>query len=64
MLNNEKMALLKLKAAIDKQFGSLEEMKKKFSDASLARFGSGWTWLGVKADGTLAITTTPNQGEL
>lgn len=25
------------------------------------RFGSGWAWLGVKADGSLTIGSTPNQ---
>lgn len=50
-----------LKAAIDSAFGSLDEMKTKFNAAAAGRFGSGWAWLGVKADGTLAITSTPNQ---
>lgn len=36
-------------------------MKKKFTDAALTRFGSGWAWLGVKPDGQLAISSTPNQ---
>jgi len=27
----------------------------------LGQFGSGWAWLFVKADGTLAVTGTPNQ---
>ena len=36
-------------------------MKKKFNDAAATRFGSGWAWLGVKADGSLGITSTANQ---
>lgn len=52
-----------LKEAIDKAFGSMDEMKKKFTDAALTRFGSGWAWLGVKEDGSLAITSTANQGQ-
>ena len=27
----------------------------------MTRFGSGWAWLGVKADGTLAVTSTANK---
>jgi Fe-Mn family superoxide dismutase len=50
-----------LKAAIEGAFGSLDEMKAKFNAAAAGRFGSGWAWLGVKPDGSLAITSTPNQ---
>jgi Fe-Mn family superoxide dismutase len=50
-----------LKAKIDEDFGSFEAMKEKFNNAAATRFGSGWAWLGVKADGKLAITSTPNQ---
>jgi Fe-Mn family superoxide dismutase len=52
---------LNLKAAIDASFGSIDELKAKFNTAAATRFGSGWAWLGVKADGTLGITSTPNQ---
>lgn len=47
--------------AIDRQFGSLAAFKAAFKEAGTKRFGSGWVWLVVKADGTLAITSTPNQ---
>lgn len=50
-----------LKSAIDGAFGSLDEMKTKFNAAAATRFGSGWAWLGMKADGSLGITSTPNQ---
>ncbi len=50
----------KLAEAIDKAFGSFDEMKEKFNAAGASRFGSGWAWLGVK-DGSLAICSTPNQ---
>eukprot|EP00292_Cryptomonas_paramecium_P033796 CAMPEP_0113705560 /NCGR_PEP_ID=MMETSP0038_2-20120614/27205_1 /TAXON_ID=2898 /ORGANISM="Cryptomonas paramecium" /LENGTH=212 /DNA_ID=CAMNT_0000630591 /DNA_START=20 /DNA_END=658 /DNA_ORIENTATION=- /assembly_acc=CAM_ASM_000170 len=50
-----------LKAAIDKDFGSFDVLKEKFNAAAAARFGSGWAWLGVKEDGSLGITSTPNQ---
>jgi len=48
-------------AAIDDKFGSLDKMKAEFTKAAIGRFGSGWAWLGVKADGRLAITSTANQ---
>ena len=50
-----------LAAAITQGFGSMDAMRQQFSQAAATRFGSGWAWLIVKADGTLAITSTPNQ---
>lgn len=50
-----------LKQAINTAFGSMDEMTKKFSEAALTRFGSGWAWLGVKPDGSLGVTSTANQ---
>lgn len=50
-----------LGAAIDSAFGSFDAFKDAFKNASLTRFGSGWAWLVVKAEGTLAVTSTPNQ---
>ena len=50
-----------LAEAINKAFGSFEEFKAKFEAAGLARFGSGWAWLCVKADKSLCICSTPNQ---
>jgi Fe-Mn family superoxide dismutase len=47
--------------AINKTFGSLDEFKKQFNDAGIKRFGSGWVWLVVKADKSIAILSTPNQ---
>ena len=47
--------------AINSAFGSFEQMKAEFSKAAITRFGSGWAWLSVSADGTLAISSTPNQ---
>lgn len=49
-----------LRAAIDRRFGSFEAFQKAFTTASLARFGSGWSWLVVK-DGELDVLTTANQ---
>jgi len=50
-----------LAAAIDQAFGSFAAFKEAFAKAGATRFGSGWAWLGVKEDGTLAVTSTPNQ---
>lgn len=50
-----------LAAAITRDFGSMDAMRQQFSQAAATRFGSGWAWLVVKADGSLAITSTPNQ---
>lgn len=50
-----------LGAAIDSTFGSYEDFKAAFSKAAATRFGSGWAWLIKKDDGSLAITSTPNQ---
>lgn len=46
--------------AIDRVFGDFGTFKEKFSEAALARFGSGWAWL-VKKESALAIADTPNQ---
>ena len=50
-----------LAAAIDRDFGSLDKFKAAFKAAGTGRFGSGWAWLIVGADGKLQITSTPNQ---
>jgi Fe-Mn family superoxide dismutase len=50
-----------LAAAIDEKFGSFDAFKEEFTKAATTRFGSGWAWLIVSADGSLAITSTPNQ---
>ncbi|MEN8660876.1 MAG: superoxide dismutase [Lentimonas sp.] len=50
-----------LAAAIDAELGGFEALKEAFAKAGMTRFGSGWAWLIVKADGSLAVTSTPNQ---
>ncbi len=50
-----------LAKAIDTAFGSFESFKEKFAQAGMTRFGSGWAWLLQLADGSLAISSTPNQ---
>ncbi|MCU4176933.1 superoxide dismutase [Carboxylicivirga sp. N1Y90] len=50
-----------LLAAIEKAFGSFDAFKDTFSKAAATRFGSGWAWLVKQADGSLAVSSTPNQ---
>lgn len=49
------------KAAIDRDFGSMEKMKEAFQKAGATRFGSGWAWLIVTPEKKLAVTSTANQ---
>ena len=46
---------------INAGFGSFEKFKEEFNQAALTRFGSGWAWLCVAEDGSLFVTSTPNQ---
>lgn len=50
----------KLAEAIDKSFGSVSEMEKKFTESAVGNFGSGWTWLVVNKQGELEILNTSN----
>jgi Fe-Mn family superoxide dismutase len=50
-----------LHTAIESSFGNLDSFKTEFTQAALNRFGSGWAWLVKTADGSLAVTSTPNQ---
>jgi Fe-Mn family superoxide dismutase len=47
--------------AIDDAFGSFEDFKSAFAGVAATRFGSGWAWLIQQEDGSLALTSTPNQ---
>ena len=47
--------------AIDEAFVSFDKFQESFANAAMTRFGSGWAWLGVRENGTLCITSTPNQ---
>jgi len=59
--NGSKNPTGELESAIKAAFGSIENFKKQFSDAAATRFGSGWAWLGVKADKSLCVCSTANQ---
>lgn len=50
-----------LAKAIDDTFGSFDQFKEAFSNAAATRFGSGWAWLSVDADGNLNVHSTANQ---
>jgi len=50
-----------LAKAIANDFGSYTNFQTAFTEAAKSRFGSGWAWLIVKADGKLAVCSTPNQ---
>lgn len=50
-----------LGAAIDAAFGSFDAFKTEFANAAATRFGSGWAWLSVDADGGLKVHSTANQ---
>jgi len=46
--------------AIEEAFGSFSDFKKKFSEAAVTVFGSGWAWVVVSEKG-LEIVKTLNQ---
>lgn len=47
--------------AINATFGGFASFKETFAKAAMGRFGSGWAWLQVNKDGSLAVTSSPNQ---
>lgn len=50
-----------LQAAVEKKFGSVDVFKEEFGKAAATRFGSGWAWLVAEKDGSVYVTSTPNQ---
>ena len=50
----------KLADAINTKWGSFDKFKEEFTKSGLGNFGSGWTWLVKKADGSVDIVNTPN----
>jgi Fe-Mn family superoxide dismutase len=49
-----------LLSAIERDFGSVDELRKQMNAAGVGRFGSGWSWLIVDGD-KLTVMSTPNQ---
>lgn len=62
LLSPEKTEItVEVATAIDEVFGSFDAFKEAFTAAATTRFGSGWAWLVVNADGKLEVTSTANQ---
>ena len=52
----------KLLEQINKDFGSVDTFKDKFSTAAATLFGAGWAWLVQNAGGNLEIVQLSNAG--
>ena len=48
--------------AINAKWGNFDEFKKAFQASAVGNFGSGWTWLVKKADGSVDIVNTGAAG--
>ena len=51
-----------LRAAIDRDFGSLDALVTRMNQAAAGLFGSGWVWLAADRQGHLSILAEPNAG--
>ena len=51
-----------LRRAIDEEFGSLDDLKRRMTTAATSLFGSGWVWLAADRDGRLYIISKQNAG--
>jgi len=49
-----------LAAAVNAKWGSFDAFKDAFTKSAVGNFGSSWTWLVKKADGSLDIVNTSN----
>ena len=50
----------KLLDAIVAKWGSFDAFKEAFTKSAVGNFGSGWTWLVKKADGSVDLANTSN----
>jgi Fe-Mn family superoxide dismutase len=48
-------------ADLERDFGSVDAFKEKFTDAAKTQFGSGWAWLARNPEGVLEVYSMPNQ---
>ena len=48
--------------AINAKWGSFDKFKEEFQKSAVGNFGSGWTWLVKKADGSVDIVNTGAAG--
>lgn len=46
--------------AINAKWGSFDKFKEEFQKSAVGNFGSGWTWLVKKTDGSVDIVNTSN----
>lgn len=51
-----------LRRAIDDEFGSVDELRRRMTTAATSLFGSGWVWLAADKDGRLYIISKQNAG--
>ncbi|TBM83948.1 superoxide dismutase [Fe], partial [Mycolicibacterium smegmatis] len=51
-----------LAKAIEAKWGSYDAFKEAFVKSAVGNFGSGWTWLVKKADGSVDIVNTGAAG--
>ncbi|CAA7386784.1 superoxide dismutase [Chryseobacterium fistulae] len=47
--------------AVIENYGGFDKFKTDFSEAAKTRFGSGWAWLIKNNDGSVSVSSTPNQ---
>jgi Fe-Mn family superoxide dismutase len=47
---------------LERDFGSLDAFKRRFTETALNLFGSGWTWLVENQHGSLEVIATNNAG--
>ena len=52
----------KVADAINAKWGSFDKFKEEFQKSAVGNFGSGWTWLVKKTDGSVDIVNTSNAG--
>ena len=50
-----------LEDAIEKEFDGFDSFKDVFTKSAMGRFGSGWAWLYINSEGSLRVSSTPNQ---
>lgn len=50
----------KMKALLERDFGSVESFQKEFEQKGATLFGSGWVWLSAEKEGKLVITQQKN----
>lgn len=57
---SEKEPVGRLKEAIKRDFENFENFRKRFTEAAIGLFGSGWVWLSIDKKGKLHITKEAN----